>query len=204
MNVKIPIKTLLVTGGVLLGVAGLLAFRFATYQKPYVHYHANFAVYINGQREDFKNPIYYSEGGCTAENVTTPVMRAHMHENVNDVVHVEDHAVTWGNFFENLWWSVGSDFIQKSDGTMYKADDTNKLHVYINGDDYTDFGSIASREIKDKDRVLISFGSEDKQALEKQYQSVASSAAKYDTASDPATCSGGHKTTTKDKLKHLF
>lgn len=190
--------------GAVVGVTALLGARFVTYQKPYVHYHANFAVYINGEREEFKNPIYYTEGGCIAEGVKTPLMRAHMHDSVNDVVHVEDHAVTWGNFFENLWWSVGSDYIQKSDGTMYKADDTNKLHLIINGQDYTDFGSLANKEIKDKDRVLISYGNEDKQALESQYKTVADSAAKYNAQSDPATCSGSHKTTTKDKLKHLL
>lgn len=202
---KIPLRTILIlSAGVLVGVAGLMTYRLITYQKEYVHYHANFAVYINGEREDFKNPIYYTETSCAVADVITPQMRAHLHDNVNDVVHVEDNAVTWGNFFENLWWSVGSDFIQKSDGSMYKADETNKLHVYINGDDYTDLGSIANLQIKDKDRVLISYGSDDKQTLEKQFATISKSAAKYDGQSDPATCSGGHETTIKDKIKHLI
>jgi hypothetical protein len=202
---KIPLKPILIlTAGILVGLIGLMTYRLATYKNEYVHYHANFAVYINGQRESFKSPLYYSESSCSVENVITPGMRAHMHSNVSDVVHVEDHAVTWGNFFENLWWSVGSDFIQKSDGTMYKADGTNKLHVYINGQDYTDLGSIANRQIVDKDRVLISYGNDSKQTLEKQFASIASSAAKEDTSTDPASCGGSHKTTIKDKIKHLI
>ncbi len=205
MTVKKTAKTLLVVGGgVLIGVAGLLGLRFATYQKPHIHYHANFAVFINGQREEFTSPIYYTDGGCTGYGVMTPVMRAHMHDRVNNVVHVEDTAVTWGQFFENMWWSLGPDFIQKSDGTMYKADVTNKLHVYSNGHDYTASDSLANMAIKDTDRVLISFGNDDKQALDKQYQSVGTTAAKYDTTADPATCSGSHQTTTKDKLNHLL
>src|SRR5512146_2323216 len=131
----------LITGliGILIGALLVLGIRFFTYRADSVHYHANFAVYINGQRENFKNPIYYTEtacGGSESSEMMTPYERAHMHDKVNDVVHVEDEAVTWGQFFDNLAWPIGPNFIQKSDGTIYAENGANKLNIILNGQDY--------------------------------------------------------------------
>src|ERR1039458_1536092 len=116
-----------------LGAAIILGIRFATYKPESVHYHANFALYINGQREQFKGAQYYTETEmCSANAAMTPVGRAHMHDNVNNVVHVEDHAVTWGQFFTNIGWTLGATTIITPDGTIYAEHDQNKLHIVIN------------------------------------------------------------------------
>src|SRR4051812_3302898 len=92
----------------LLGALIILAIRFATYTPEHVHYHANFAVYINGQREQYKAAKYYTETAvCSANKIATPGERAHMHESINSVIHVHDHAATWGQFFANLGWALG-------------------------------------------------------------------------------------------------
>jgi len=75
----------------LLGAAVVLGIRFATYKVNSVHYHANFALYINGQREEFKGMGYYTEVEmCKLDTTMVPSERAHMHDNVNNVVHVEE------------------------------------------------------------------------------------------------------------------
>src|SRR5450432_3603881 len=93
-------KTVLVSAviGIIVGVLALLVVRYFTYNPPRVHYHANFAVYINGQQEQFKDNFYYESeaSACTATGNITPPDRAHMHDHINNVVHVHDHAVTWG------------------------------------------------------------------------------------------------------------
>lgn len=189
--------------GIFLGAVIILGVRFFTYRAETVHYHANFAVYINGQREEFKNPLYYSEvAACGVETEMTPQERAHMHDNVNNVVHVEDHAVTWGQFFENVGWRMGPDFIQKSDGAMYSKNGKSRLSIILNGKDY--MGSISNKVIEDKDRVLISYGDENQSTLDEQFQTVASTAAKYDVESDPASCSGSRTANMRERLKHLF
>src|SRR5438309_6592742 len=105
MFTKLPFlknKWFLFGAGFVLGVLALLVVRFATYNPPQVHYHANFALYINGQREEFKGAQYYQEVAiCTTNGITIPQQRAHMHDGINSVLHVHDHAVTWGQFFEN-------------------------------------------------------------------------------------------------------
>jgi cell division protein FtsI/penicillin-binding protein 2 len=100
--------------GVLIGAVFVLAIRFINYQPEHTHYHANFAVYANGQREQFKSPQYYEEVKICDLNGTSPQARVHMHNEENGVIHVHDKAVTWGDFFENLGWTIGPNFIRTS------------------------------------------------------------------------------------------
>ena len=190
----------------LLGAAVVLGIRFFTYKAPdAVHYHANFALYINGQREQFKASRYYTEEAmCTAETESIPAERAHMHDNINSVVHVEDSAVTWGQFFENLGWTLGDGLLQTADGVVYTASGNDKMHVMLNGQDYTGLGNIANFVIKDQDRLLVSFGDESGAAIKQQYSTVPSTAQKYDNTPDPASCSGGHTATMRDRFTHMF
>lgn len=190
----------------LLGALVILGIRFVTYKPDDVHYHANFAVYIDGQQEKFKGAQYYTDTEtCTESKAMTPTERAHMHDNVNSVVHVEDHAVTWGQFFANLGWSIGPDFIENANNTLYQENDNNKLHIMLNGQDYTDLGGIANTVIKDQDKLLVSFGDVNNATMQKEYQAIPSTAHHYDVTPDPATCSGGHDSVSvHDRLKHLF
>ena len=189
-----------------LGAAIILGIRFFTYKPETVHYHANFALYVNGQKEQFKGMQYYTEAEmCTLDTSMTPTGRAHMHDNVNNVVHVEDHAVTWSQFFANLGWYMGPDFIQSPDGTMYKEDGNAKLHVIIDGQDYTDLGGVANTVIKDQDKLLVSFGDESDSTLRQQYNAIPGTAHHYDVTKDPASCSGSHSSvTTHERLSHIF
>ena len=197
---------LALTAGVLVGVLGVLAFRFATYYPEHTHYHANFAVYLNGKRDEFKGSQYYqSVAVCSAgRGITIPEQRAHMHDNINSVIHIHDHATTWGQFFENLGWNIGSDFVQTDDGTFYNASADAKLHIFINGQDFTDLMSIANTVIKDKDRLLVSYGVVDAETLKQEYSSVPSTANRYDMSTDPKSCSGADAVTLSDRLHHLF
>jgi len=193
--------------GLALGVLVTLGIRLATYQPAIVHYHANFSLYINGQRELFKGPQYYEEDTamCTTGAASdVPLSRAHMHDNVNTVVHVEDQAVTWGNFFANLGWILGPNFIASPSGLVYSESDTAKLHVLLNNQDYTDLGGIENRVIKDKDKLLLSYGNPDQVALQQEYAAIPNTATHYDTTPDPKTCSGGVAPTLQDRLTHMF
>jgi hypothetical protein len=204
---KLLKNKLLLSGvvGLLLGAAIILGVRFVTYKMPaIVHYHANFAVYVNGVREPFKGLGYYEETAakaCMLTPVDTPKERAHMHDNVSDVVHVEDHLVTWGNFMQNLGWGLGDDYLKTKD-TMLVNNDTSTLSFILNGQQVE---SISDQIIQDKDRLLISYGSANSLTLQAQYKTIARTAGTYDSAKDPASCSAGHsEVTTLERLQHLF
>ena len=191
----------------LVGALAVMGVRFLTFKpEEGVHYHANFALFINGQRQEFKEDRYYSEEeACTAETEVTPAERAHMHDQINNVVHVEDQAVTWGQFFTNLGWTLGPDMIEAPDTTIYSASGSRRLHVMLNGQDYTGLGSIANFVIKDLDRLLVSYGDEDKNSLGAQYAAVPSTAGYYDITPDPASCGAGRKgSSLRDRFMHMF
>lgn len=192
-----------VSAGVLLGVLLLLAVRFVTYSHAHTHYHANFAVFLDGKRQEFKEPQYYQEVKICNLSGTSPQSRTHMHNSENGVIHVHDEAVTWGQFFENLGWIVGPDFI-RTDTELLAASDTNKLSIILNGQDLTDVSTITNQVIGNKDRLLLSYGPPDTAVLDNQFKSVANSAAKYNATKDPASCGSEENPTTQERLKNLF
>src|SRR5439155_147962 len=94
-------------GAFLFGLLLMVVFRFIVYKPNTVHYHANFALYINGQRDQFQGPGYYEEvTACMNNHSGDPKTRVHMHNNVNSVVHVHDDGATWGQLFANLGYTL--------------------------------------------------------------------------------------------------
>lgn len=187
--------------GLIVGAFAILAIRFLNYSPETTHYHANFAVYINGEREAFSSPLYYEETNtCSTDHDANPLARAHMHGNVADVVHVEDKAVTWGQFFQNIGWDVGADFIH-SPQSMYLAGQQNKLSFMLNG---KRVGNVMKQVVGDKDRLLVSYGPGDEQVLEQQFDSIATTAAQYNIEKDPESCGGSAMPGMMERLKHLL
>lgn len=198
-----PNKAVIGITGILIGMLVILGIRFVSYEPPKeVHYHANFAVYVDGKQEQFSNPLLYEEiSECSISTEEKPGERAHLHENIKDVVHVEDSAVTWGNFFQNINWNVSDKYLDTSD-VLLVNNDTKKVTYILNGEEVS---NITNKVIGDKDRLLVSYGSSTKDELSKQFDTVATTAEKYNITKDPASCSGGHsEDSIKDRLKHLF
>lgn len=187
--------------GLVVGVVIVLGIRFFTYKPESVHYHANFQVFVNNQREQFADPMLYEESGaaCSEEKQMTPMERAHMHDNINDVVHVEDHAVTWGQFFTNLGWVVDAKVIETPSQVLL-PDNDHKISFILNGQT---MDNISNRVISDQDKLLVDYG-DSGQAVKQQYANIVNKALKYDTSSDPKSC-GSHATITwRQRLAHLF
>jgi hypothetical protein len=195
-------KWVIALGAFVLGALIILAIRFATYNPQKVHYHANFAVYVNGQKEEFKNPIYYISiaAMCSSDAAKTPTDRVHMHSGVNNVVHVEDNAVTWGNFFQNIGWVVDPRLLRTPDA-LYLPDDLHKLTFILNGQQVD---GAMRQVIGDRDKLLVDFGSTSQTDIQNEYKSIPSTAKKYDNAPDPKSCSGSKPVTISERLKHIF
>lgn len=176
------------------------AARFILYQPGAVHYHANFALYVDGKRDEFKGPGYYEEVlACAADehNEDDPMGRAHMHNNVNDVIHVHANAVTWSHFFANLGYHLGEDVI--SDGRMiYTKDSNNKLTFILNGKT-TD--SITNKLIGNEDILLVNYGNDTDNEILNRYSKIARTASEYNNNQDPSGCSGEEELSFWQKLK---
>lgn len=199
-------KKVIFAFGLFVGILALLVVRYFSYIPAQTHYHANFAVYINGKQEKFSNPKYYQEVAvCSSTNdITKPEQRVHMHDDINSVVHVHDHVVTWGQLFSNLGWAIGLDYLITDDGTKYFASDNSQLHVLINDQDYTNINALTNMVIQDKSRVLVSFGDINHKTLEAEYKAIPATADHYDNSKDPASCAGSQKVTPKERLQHLL
>ena len=185
-------------------VLGLLVFglvRFATYSPEHTHYHANFAVYVNGERQQFDGLQYYEDVAvCSAYEEMKPKERVHMHNQVNDSVHVHDEGVTWGAYFQNLGWAIDGDFI-KTDSALLVENDDNDVTFILNGQDQPD---ITNMLIGNEDRLLISYGKYDADTAKAQFDTIKATAAKHNQTQDPASCSGSQAPTMKDRFRHIF
>lgn len=194
------IHYLLLAAGFVAGFLALGAVRFLSYTQHEVHYHANFALYVNGQRDPFKSFTFYEEiQACSDHNAENVKAKTHMHDNNSGLIHVHAPGVTWGDFFANLGYGL-TDKALVTDNGVYatSADNGNKLSFILNGQQVD---SIANKVIHSEDRLLINYGIDDGATLQQRYQSVPSDARKANTTKDPSTCSGEEPITVKDRLR---
>lgn len=173
--------------GMVFGVLAIGTVRFFATSEYETHYHANFAVYINGVRQEFEGPQYYQEvTACNTQE--SPLARTHMHNQQSHLVHVHDNVVTWASFFENLGWSLHNDMLY--DGkTAYVDGRGGELSFVLNGKPVR---SVAGEIIGNEDRLLISFGN-DADVLSAQYDSIPHDAPQANHTNDPAGCKGARQ-----------
>lgn len=175
----------------------LFATRFALTKDDHVHYHANFAIFINSKQEKFESPLYYEEvQSCSSEDEDNPLHRAHMHGNVNSVVHVHAHAVTWGHFFNNIGVGLTKNLIETEQGIYIDDEGDQQLTFYLNGQEVD---SVTNKLINSEDTLLIDYGKPNKERLEQQYASIQNLAQEANNTQDPASCSGSGQNS-KEKL----
>ena len=172
----------------LLGSLWFVGFKLIVKKSDKVHFHANFALYIDGKRDDFKSNVFYEEVQSCSADGSDPRTRVHMHDEVNDVVHVHAKGVTWGHFFANLGYTLGNSSITTRTETLVDGVNGKKLTFILNGEPAT---LIANRLIADTDRLLINYGSESLADLQLRFTTVSHSADEVDKKQDPASCSGG-------------
>ncbi|MFM2357511.1 MAG: hypothetical protein RJA61_248 [Candidatus Parcubacteria bacterium] len=116
-----------------------------------VHEHADFAVYLNGERFDFKPAKYQSSD-------TNPLdPDAHLHDGNGDVTHKHRKGITLGYFFDTIGMKLDSQCFVTDNGKQYCNTRDKKLKMYVNGKENTMFGNY---EFTDLDRILITYGDE--------------------------------------------
>lgn len=99
-------------------VCALIA--LSLYQKEmghgseHVHYHAGFKVYVDNQLQDYSGYQYMNYTPCSEHDEKKSkeeeqMEKAHLHENVGDVVHVHRSGAVWGDLFRNIKANLPSD-----------------------------------------------------------------------------------------------
>jgi hypothetical protein len=187
--------------GLLCGVLIMVAIRFAFIVDDDTHYHANFGVFINSQRETFSGDTYYEEiAACSShsDDMILPKSRVHMHNNAFESVHVHDLGVTWGHFFANLGWDLDARTLSSKDAS-YTDGVNGKLVFILNG---REINSPYNELIKSEDKLLISFGNDDEAILDQQFNQISSNAAEINSKKDPSSCSGNYHNNFWERVKH--
>lgn len=196
-------KAIFLIIGSILGILLFGFIRFFTIHEHHTHFHANFAIFINGNRVNLTDNKYMEEiSSCLETKEIQPKQRAHLHENNQDTLHVHHEGVTWGHFLMNIGFNVGTDYLVDDKGVIYKSDDKNKLTFILNG---SQVRSIGNELIKSEDRLLINYGSETAETLQDaQFKTVAENAHEFNLKNDPAACSGHGELGFIERLKKAF
>ncbi len=191
--------------GILVGVLALGFVRLAGMPAHEdVHYHANWAIWIHGERVDLTHDRYMEDvAACQVDpQLVTAEARVHMHENNHDVVHVHHAGATWAHLLQNLGWGIGPGWIMTDRGELLREEDGYRISFILNG---MDVPPAHDRVIRPGDRLLLSFGTEGVDELVRErFPQVASDAPSFDEGYDPGGC-GGHAPESRwDRLRRAF
>ncbi len=191
-------ELIMVIAAFLAGAFWIVALRFVTISSDAVHYHANFAVFVNGERLKLDSPLFYEEvQACGGEEVFNPKIRVHMHNQINSVIHVHDAGATWGHFFANIGLTNG-DSVFRINQSVYLDTEKTPITYVLNGEKVD---TTANRTIKSEDVLLISIGTKDEKQLADQFAQIPKDAGEYNNKYDPSGCSGGKDFSFSERLK---
>ncbi len=123
-------------------------------EEAKVHYHAGFVVFDNGKKVDFSDLKYMLIKPCALdgkeEEDDSPehiqLEKAHLHDNIGDVVHVEGGNAKWSDLFSNIKYPI----------------DYSKTTVYKNGQKIE---NIKDSGIGENESVVIFLGKVDETLL---------------------------------------
>jgi hypothetical protein len=121
-----------------------------------VDFKASFVIFTNGFLRDFSEPKYHNQSEdvyITSENPTQVI--------------VKRAGVTWDEFFKTLPspMKVTKDCLYTGSGQVFCNEGDSSLKFYLNGKLDNEF---LTREIKNGDKALISFGSENESEIQTQ------------------------------------
>jgi len=126
------------------------------------HWHADFALFMDGQQFKFDDPKFIS----TEDEEKSAY--AHIHDPRHTVVHVHYTGTTWQEFFDILGFDLndrstvtgavgGPACLTMPDGTKHCDGNGKTFKFIVNG---VKVDGVATLDITDLDRVLISYGPE--------------------------------------------
>lgn len=108
---------------------------------------ASFAIFTNGTFRIFSDDKYHNQ----SSDVFIPTGET-------NIISVKKTGVTWSDFFKSLPMKLEKDCLTTGTGQLFCSDKNNNLKFYINGISNPD---ALSEEIKNGDKLLVSFGASD-------------------------------------------
>jgi len=158
--------------------------------KGPIHWHADYHVYVCGEKQDLVNPKF------PRNKVGTPLF----HEHDDDRMHVEGtvsdwHEISLGHYFEviggiletgHLAMPTNDGYVEVRDGDSCPDGSTGTLKVYINGrktEDYTEYVIYPNPYVPPGDCIMYIFDSSDSPTTDRLCESWEVKGWNYDSYS---------------------
>lgn len=107
---------------IVMSAAALILPQTLLKPKP-VHFHAGFQVYKDGEMQDFSDFKYMHEAPCSIDGkpiegakVDEQLEKAHLHDQVGDVVHAHRTGGTWKDLFMNIKYPIQQNAVAYNNG----------------------------------------------------------------------------------------
>ncbi len=127
------------------------------------HIHADFKVYTNGKLVDFAENKYYMGSSFI-----------HLDESQNKqdasgVLHMHATGVPLWIFFKSIGMDFNNDCITLDTKKKFCNDENKNIKFLVNGKENNEFENYVFRNL---DKILISYGNENQQEIQKQLDSI--------------------------------
>lgn len=132
-------------------------------ESDLIHEHADFKVVLNGTSIDFNQSKYQS----TEDKEYHPY--THMHSGIGYILHKHKKGITVKDFFNSVNITFNSTCLVMDTNHSYCNDEQYSLKFFVNG---TKVPSYENYELKNLDRILISYGQVEDSTLVNQTESV--------------------------------
>ena len=124
------------------------------------HIHQDFKVYIEDKAIDF------SQGKYQKPHLNA---RVHLEGGNGDLIHKHATGVTMGFFLKSLDMSFDKNCLILDTGEKYCSGDDKTLKFYVNSKPNNEWENY---DLKDLDKILISYGNESEEAITQQLASI--------------------------------
>ena len=118
------------------------------------HSHANFLVFINGEKMNFALPQYMVK-----------VREVHIEDMNGVTIHKHTTGVTLGYFFKTLGFKFNEECFVTDEKEKFCTEEDKKLNFYVNGNKNSEYGDY---DIVDGEKYLISYGSGSNESIQEQ------------------------------------
>jgi hypothetical protein len=136
------------------------------------HIHADIKIYLDGKELNLYKPANFEKNQFVHFHETKDKTKPN-----DNVIHIHTKGITLKHFFSSLGLELTENCLIY-DSKKYCNDNQKTLKVYVNGKKINNFSAY---EIKDLDKILVSYDSENQEEIKKQIESVGDNAKFHST-----------------------
>src|SRR3989338_5565935 len=143
------------------------------------HTHADFAIYIEGEKMDFTDPKYMS--GLSTDDTTHDEEEEyhhpylHLHDEIGHVIHSHKPELMIGDFLKSIGFAMTEQCLTLDTKVMICPEEAKHWEMYVNGGELPFDPTYV---FTDMDKILLTYGS-DAEEVKRELQEMTDDACKY-------------------------